>query len=409
MSPIAPPLVVLAHASVLDRGGYARRVIDCARAARAALDGAAVRVLSIESPRRRADRAASEEVAGELRASGAEFEIVPSWPRRRGLAALSDGLAARAIAGRLRRCGAALVHAHGPRAAATALRSARGTCVRVVIDVHGDRAAEARLDRGEADDAATPPDAVEARAVASADGVIYASDALSRRYPPRAGAPSGVVPCLVNTSRVRVDIDAETTRIAMRRRLGLSGDEWIAAYAGSLAPWQEVPRIMALARHLIERVPQFRLLFLTPERERAIAMLRAGGLAEGRFHVLSPASSEVVDTLLAADAGLLLRRPCVANAVAFPTKAAEYLAAGLAIVTTEAVEAIVGLLTRRPVAGIVVPWAAEDDVMAARLAGATRPDSPDERAARRAIAREELSNAAAVPVYRRVYGALPAR
>jgi glycosyltransferase involved in cell wall biosynthesis len=212
------------------------------------------------------------------------------------------------------------------------------------------------------------------------------------------------VPGLVDPARVRADEDAEATRAAMRRRLGLSGDEWVAAYAGSLASWQEIPRVIALARHLIERVPQFRLLFLTPERERAIAMLRAGGLAEGRFRVLSPAARDVIDTLLAADAGVLLRRPCVANAVAFPTKAAEYLAAGLAIVTTDAVESIVGLLTRRPIAGIVVPFSAEDDVLAARLAGATRPDTPEERAGRRAVAREELSGAAAAPVLRRVYG-----
>jgi len=45
-------------------------------------------------------------------------------------------------------------------------------------------------------------------------------------------------------------------------------------------------------------------------------------------------------------------------------------------------------------------------VIAARLAGATRPGSAAERAGRRALAREALSGVAAAPVYRRVHGAL---
>ncbi len=405
--PSSPPrLVILAHASVLDRGGYARRVVDCARTLRATFADASIRLLSVESPTRRADRAAVAELTHAVTAFGAELDVVAAWPRRRGFARISDALAARAVARRLRNFGADRVHAHGPRAAATALRATHGTGVRVVVDVHGDRAAEARLERGTADDASTPTDLAESRVVALADGAIYASEALSRRFPAPRDAPTGVVACVVDASRVRSDADAEARRAALRRTWGLSGDEWIAAYAGSLATWQEIPRVVAVARHLTERVPQFRLLFLTPERERATALLRAGGLPSGSFRVLSPPPNEVVDTLSAADAGLLLRRPCVANAVAFPTKAAEYLAAGLSIVTTDAVEAIVGLVSRRPIAGIVVPWSVEDDVLAARLAGESRPDSPAERAARRAIVREELSSAAAVPVYRRVYDAL---
>ena len=217
------------------------------------------------------------------------------------------------------------------------------------------------------------------------------------------------MPCLVDVARLRADADAEASRAALRREFGLGGDEWIVAYAGSLASWQEFPRLLELVRHLVERVPQLRLLVLTPERERAAAMLRESGLAAGRSLVRSPTSDRVIETLEAADAGVLLRRPCVANAVAFPTKAAEYLAAGLAVVTTDAVEAIVALIAAHPIAGEVIAWASPDDVLAARLAGAARPDPPAERARRRALVRAELSSDAAVPVYRSVYGALLGR
>lgn len=404
MSSRPPRLVVLAHASVLDRGGYARRVLDCARTLTRAFEGAAVEVVSLESPTRRRDAAAVAAVRAEAAAFGATLEVVGAWPRRRGFVRLSDALAVRAVARRLR--GADLVHAHGPRAARTALRAAAGGSVRVVVDVHGDRAAEGRLERGESDALSTPPDPAEASVVTEAAGVVYASEALARRFPASPSAPTGVVPCLVDEARLLDDAVAEEARTSLRRAWGLSGDEWLAAYAGSLAAWQEFPRVAALSKHLVGRVPQFRLLVLTPDRAAATALLDAAGLPRGTFRVLSPPSDEVVRTLAAADSGLLLRRPCVANAVAYPTKAGEYLAAGLSIVTTDAVDAIVSLVARHPVAGISVPWASEDEVVAARLAGATRPSPPAERAARRALARGALSGAAAVPVYRRVHGAL---
>lgn len=405
----SPRLCVLAHASVLDRGGYARRVLDCARTLRTAFAGAAITIVSVESPTRRCDAAATDEVRAACATLDADLVVVGAWPRRMGLAALADRRSAREVARRLARDGVDLVHAHGPRAARAALAAAYGTRIRVVVDVHGDRAAEERLERGERDSLDTPPDPAEAGLVASADGVIHASDALAQRFPPRAGAPTGVVPCLLDPARIRGDADAQARRDELRRELGLSGEEWVAAYAGSLATWQEVPRVVALAQHLVERVPQFRLLVVTPERERAIALVRAGGVAEGRFRVLSPSADAVVDTLLAADAGVLLRRPAVANAVAFPTKAAAYLAAGLALVTTDAVRSLAELVARRPVAGHVLSFEAEDAVLAARLAGASRPSSAAERAARRAIAREELSLDAAVPVYRAVHGAVLGR
>jgi|GEM_PF-3043393 len=397
-------VIVLAHASVLDRGGYARRVLDAAATWRDAFPAAQVSVATVESPRALRDPAARAEVQRGLASHGVDLHVVHGMPRRWGLARFADGLAARAVARLVVRSKADLVHAHGPRAARTALAAARraGTATAVVVDVHGDRAAETRLERGEADDTMTAPDPAEVAAVAAAAGVLHASPALAARFPAGAGRPSAVVPCLVDDARIPSDAAAETARVAARRAWGLAGDEWVVAYAGSLAPWQELPRVAAIVRHAADRVPQLRVLVLTPARAEAAALFARAGLPRGTVVVASPPSDAVVTTLAGADAAVLLRRPALANHLAFPTKLAEYLAAGLDVVASDACPAVAAALAAAPGLGQVVAWTADDATWAARVAGAARPASAAERAARRAYARRTLARSAAVEGYRRV-------
>lgn len=130
------------------------------------------------------------------------------------------------------------MHAHGPRAARSALAAARRVpSARVIVDVHGDRAAETRLERGEPDEIATPPDPAERAVVASASGVFHASEALAVRFPAGPGRPSAVVPCLVDDARIPRDDDAGGGAGRGAARVARGGDEWVVAYAGSLASW----------------------------------------------------------------------------------------------------------------------------------------------------------------------------
>ena len=335
------------------------------------------------------------------------FAVLHAWPRRLGLARLSDRLAARAVRRYLGRHDVDVVHAHGPRAARTALRAALGTRVRVVADVHGDRAAERRLDRGEGGDLERAPDPEEARVVAQAHGAVFASEALAARFA-APGRPSAVVGCLVEDARIPDDATAEAERARRRAAWGLSDDTWVAAYAGSLASWQEFPRVARVVAHLVPRVPQLRLLVLTPSKAEASAALARAGVPPGRFVVLSPPAGEVVGHLLAADGAILLRREALANRLAFPTKFAEYLAAGLEVVVSDAVPAVASRVSRERGLGRLLSPAKDDASWAAALAGASRPSTPSERAARRAYARAHLAWSCALPSYAALYAAVQA-
>jgi glycosyltransferase involved in cell wall biosynthesis len=402
-------VAVLAHASVLDRTGYARRAIDAALAWKRVAPGGDVVLATIESPKRLRDRAARVEVQGEIERGGARFVVLHAFPRRLGLAALSDAAAARAVHRFLERERIELVHAHGPRAARTALRAARGLPVRVVVDVHGDRAAERRLENGATDDAAIAPDRVEAEVATAADGVLHASEGLARRFPAAAGRPSAVVPCLVAAGRVPSDTDAERLRAEQRGRLDLGPEDPVVAYAGSLAPWQEVPRLARILARAATLDPRLRVLFVCADPRGAARALAAGNVPRDVLRFASPPADRVLETLLAADLGVLLRRPALANELAFPTKIAEYLASGLFLVTSDAVPAAVEVVARAGAHGEVVPWAAADDEWARRLAERAAPSTARDRAVRRDAARRGLSSDGGDVSYRALLAALEAR
>jgi glycosyltransferase involved in cell wall biosynthesis len=397
-------VAVLAHASVLDGTGYARRALDATLAWRRVLPDGDVVLATIESPRRLRDRAARVAVQRELAAGGARFTVLHALPRRLGLARLSDAAAARAVRRLVARERTDLLHAHGPRAARAALRAARGLPVRVVVDVHGDRAAETRLEGGVEDDAATPPDADEAGVAAAADAVVAASEGLARRFPAAPGRPHAVVPCLVAEARVPDGERAERLREEGRRRLGLAPGDRVVAYAGSLAPWQEVPRLARVLALAAAADPRLRVLFLCPDPGAARRALE--GVPRAALRVEAAPGGRVIETLLAADAGVLLRRPALANALAFPTKVAEYLAAGLALVASDAVPAARSVLAAAPGLGEVVPWDEGDATWAARLAAAAEPAAAAARAARRAFVRERLTWAAGDAAYRAILAGL---
>jgi glycosyltransferase involved in cell wall biosynthesis len=82
-------------------------------------------------------------------------------------------------------------------------------------------------------------------------------------------------------------------------------------------------------------MPEARLLLLTPEPDGVRPLVEAAGLAFGNdVCVRAALFSDVAAYLCAADAGLLLRDPHPLNAVASPTKLAEYLLCGLPAVTS---------------------------------------------------------------------------
>lgn len=165
------------------------------------------------------------------------------------------------------------------------------------------------------------------------DAAFFVSDALRRRVGGAFGdKPHAIVPCAA--SRELFFFDPELRR-RTRQALGYDEDAQVFIYSGGMALYQCFPETVALFSRLYREDPRRRLLVLTPQHDVAAQALRA--LPKDSYTLRTAALAEVNGYLNAADAAFLLREADAVNAVAAPTKFAEYCLAGLPVCVTEGV------------------------------------------------------------------------
>jgi glycosyltransferase involved in cell wall biosynthesis len=149
------------------------------------------------------------------------------------------------------------------------------------------------------------------------------------------GRPVEVIPCCVDFKRFRAA--DRTPREELRRELGLEGRR-VVVYVGSFGGWymaEETARFMALAYKQDPRT--FALVLTQTPPEPIAARLRELGVPEDSFRVGRAAPEDVPKHLKASDVAVSFIRACYSKLSSSPTKIAEYLAAGLPVVTNAGV------------------------------------------------------------------------
>ncbi|MBE9566814.1 MAG: glycosyltransferase family 4 protein [Proteobacteria bacterium] len=167
-------------------------------------------------------------------------------------------------------------------------------------------------------------------AAAVSDHMVVVSENHAEHMAARFGYPREkmtVVPNATDTEAFRPDA---ARRQATREKLGLSPDQPVVVYCGRVQPWQCLPESIGLFEQIRQARPDAHLLVLTPEVREASALIGAH-LDADAYSITTARHGDVPIYLAAADIGLLLRRPTPRNAVASPTKFAEYIACGLPI------------------------------------------------------------------------------
>jgi glycosyltransferase involved in cell wall biosynthesis len=170
---------------------------------------------------------------------------------------------------------------------------------------------------------------MERRLLTRADHLVVLTRRSTGRLPELAGGghvpPWTVVPTCVDLERFR---PAPSPRAA-REALGL-GRGPVLLHIGTLTGWYDGRATMEVGRRFVERTGgTFVVLCREVEEARRLAA-EAGVEPVVRF--VPP--EDVPRWLQAADAGLALPRPAPSEDARFPTKIAEYLACGLAVLAT---------------------------------------------------------------------------
>lgn len=202
-------------------------------------------------------------------------------------------------------------------------------------------------------------------------------------------APATVVPTCVDLERFQVAGD----RGAARSALGL-GPGPVLIHTGTLTGWYDGAATMAVARAFVEDTGAT-FVVLTRDTEQAASLAREAGVDA---HIATAPPEEVPQWLSAADAGLALVRVSPSKDASFPTKVGEYLASGLAVLTTP-----VGDLERLADGAVLGLMSAKDGVGAAAAWLAKAAAAPDRAERARALAERTVGLEAGVEALVGVY------
>lgn len=137
-----------------------------------------------------------------------------------------------------------------------------------------------------------------------------------------------VIPCTVSDKMLeRID---ELKVEAYKSTLGYEDDDIVLVYSGSTARWQSLDRLVPWIQQLMELDDRIKVLFLSKSTEDIERLIN---LYPDRSTNLFVKHDEVMYYLACADYGLMLRSSSVTNSVSSPIKTAEYLLAGLGVIT----------------------------------------------------------------------------
>jgi glycosyltransferase involved in cell wall biosynthesis len=245
----------------------------------------------------------------------------------------------------------------------------------------------------------------------AASGVVVLTEALRslmwRDGLVPAATSIDVVPCCVDEDAF---LPASGGRERMRHELGF-GSRPVLVYSGTLGSWYKAREMAQFAGLVRQNRPDVALLLLTQsDASEFLREARANGFEEGDVRVRSVSPSNMPAMLAAGDVGLSFIEPCFSKIGSSPTKVAEYLAAGSAVVVNDKV-GDQGALSSEP-ACVVLPTLSTDSLAAGARAAARILDRPYSERARlaRSVAHDRFSLAEiGVPRYMSVYERLSRR
>jgi glycosyltransferase involved in cell wall biosynthesis len=145
------------------------------------------------------------------------------------------------------------------------------------------------------------------------------------------GRPVEVIPCCVDLKRFAAAGDASRSEI--RAQYDLNGRK-VFVYIGALGTWyllDEMADLFQAARE--EDKTAFAMILTQSPPEMMSERLKSRGFSGGDMMIQKVSPAEIPAYLSAADVAISFIKPCFSKLSSSPTKMAEYLAAGLPVIT----------------------------------------------------------------------------
>lgn len=178
------------------------------------------------------------------------------------------------------------------------------------------------------------------------------------------GRPVEVIPCCIDPKRF--DFAETLDRETIRREMNLSRRR-VLVYVGSFGGWYLTNDMSRFFGQAHRRNPDtFAMILTQSDVEMVKQKLTSHGLSEKDFLVKKVLPAEVPKYLKAADAAISFIKACYSKQASSPTKIAEYLAAGLPVISNSGVGDLDGLIEGEKV-GVIIRGFTENDYAAALI------------------------------------------
>jgi len=161
-----------------------------------------------------------------------------------------------------------------------------------------------------------------------------------------------IIPSCVDLERNEFDPEIRGT---IRNQLGLNQAEVVIAYAGGISRYQQITEMLGAWRELNDEGEIRFLLLLSGAPSPDGSLPEQNTAPPGTIIKYGLSRAEVATHLMAADIGFMLRIAHPLNMVASPVKFAEYLSAGLAVLTSPGLGDVSSLVTDRALGALADP------------------------------------------------------
>ncbi len=143
-----------------------------------------------------------------------------------------------------------------------------------------------------------------------------------------------IIPCPVQGERF---FFSEERRLISREKLGLSDDECLFIYSGSMTGYQSLESFLWYYKKIVD-LPNSKLLIATTDKVKAESLFR--NIDHEKITITTVDYSAMNDLYCAADFALMTRDPRPLNYVASPTKFGEYCLTGLAVIHNNSIQQV---------------------------------------------------------------------
>lgn len=207
----------------------------------------------------------------------------------------------------------------------------------LILDIHGAAPEEALYSTGVVNHSLENS---EKNSVKIADKIVCQSDEMKRHLVRKHNCTESnicVFRCGVDTNIFKYK---EHDRLRIRKELQVADNELLFVYSGGMHKWQKVETALKYFMTYHNMYVNSKILVLTKDNEGLNRIVENEKLANIIPHLIvkSLPYNEVSSYLSASDVSFLIRDNVVMNAVASPTKLAEYMACGLPVISTSVAE-----------------------------------------------------------------------